>query len=160
MSTTLLAVQVDLPAQDVAAATAAFAFMRAYGSIWGVAIPSASFNSRFAAEAYRITDERTRQQLNSGRAYRFVTASILGSLDSQSCNQVVGVFTQTLKTIWLVSIAFSGAALLLVFVEKEVVLRTDLQTEYGLKIPTKGGTSRRRQMARPVVLLLGKQAQY
>ena len=62
MSTTLLAVQVDLPAQDVAAATAAFAFMRAYGFIWGVAIPSASFNSRFAAEAYRITDERTRQQ--------------------------------------------------------------------------------------------------
>lgn len=132
MSTNLPAVQADLPEKDVAAATAAFAFMRAYGSIWGVSIPAAVFNSRFTAQAYRITDAAVREQLSYGRAYSFVTASLLQSFAPDTRNQVIGVFTTALRTSWLVSIAFAAVAFLLVLAEKEIVLRTELETEYGL----------------------------
>lgn len=133
MSTNLPAVQADLPERDVAAATAAFAFMRAYGSIWGVAIPAAIFNARFAAEAHRIADDSVRGLLSNGRAYSFVTAKLLDGFAPVTRDQVVEVFTLALRTTWLVSIAFSALAFLLVFVEKEIVLRTELETEFGLQ---------------------------
>lgn len=70
------------------------------------------------------------------RAYSFVNAKLLDSFDVQSRNEVIDVFTQALKLTWLVSIAFSALAFLLVFGEREIGLGTDLQTEYGLQDPT------------------------
>ncbi|KXJ85211.1 major facilitator superfamily domain-containing protein [Microdochium bolleyi] len=141
MSTNLPAVQADLPEEQVAAATAAFSFMRAYGSIWGVAIPAAVFNARFAVEAYRITDEAVRNQLSDGEAYSYVTAALIGSFSPETRDQVVDVFTRALKVTWLASIAPAALGFALVFMEKEVVLRTELDTKFGLEDGQKAGGS-------------------
>ncbi|KAH7038396.1 uncharacterized protein B0I36DRAFT_359970 [Microdochium trichocladiopsis] len=66
--------------------------------IIGVAIPTAVFNTRFAIEAYRITDEA------------------------------------------LASITPAAVGFALVFMEKEVVLRTELDTKFGLEDGQKGGS--------------------
>ncbi|KAH7024902.1 major facilitator superfamily domain-containing protein [Microdochium trichocladiopsis] len=140
MSTNLPAVQADLPEEQVAAATAAFSFMRAYGSIWGVAIPAAVFNARFAVEAYRITDEAVRDRLSDGEAYSYVTAALIGTFTPETRDQVVDVFTRALKVTWLASIAPAALGFALVFMEKEVVLRTELDTKFGLEDGQKGGS--------------------
>lgn len=142
MSTNLPAVQADLPEEQVAAATAAFSFMRAYGSIWGVAIPAAVFNSRFAIESYRITDDAVRALLSDGKAYSYVTAKVLQGFAPETRDQVIDVFTRTLKYTWLASLAPAVIGLLLVFIEKEIVLRTELDTAYGLEQPGKTSSDR------------------
>lgn len=132
MSTNLTGVQVDLPEKDVAAATAAFVFMRSYGGIFGVSIPAAIFNARFAEVSYLITDTAVRGQLSNGEAYAFTTAALVDSFSPETQRQVREVFSMALRRSWLVSIAFAGIGLLLVFVEKEIPLRTTLETEFGL----------------------------
>ncbi|KAJ3577152.1 hypothetical protein NPX13_g3415 [Xylaria arbuscula] len=61
----------DLPDSDTTAATAAFVFMRAYGSTWGVSIPAAIFNAQFAKLSRRIGDADIQVQLSGGNAYSF-----------------------------------------------------------------------------------------
>lgn len=92
MSTNLTGVQVDLPEKDVAAATAAFVFMRSYGGIFGVSIPAAIFNARFAEKSYLITDPAVRQQLGNGEAYAFTTVALVGSFAPETQQQVREVF--------------------------------------------------------------------
>ncbi|KAH8178515.1 major facilitator superfamily protein [Sarocladium implicatum] len=132
MSTNLPAVQAELPEEQVAAATAAFSFMRAYGSIWGVAIPAAVFNARFADESHLITDEAVRQQLSDGKAYSYVTAALIARFSPETQAQVIEVFTRALKVTWLACLAPALLGLGLVLVEKEIVLRTDLATDFGM----------------------------
>jgi hypothetical protein len=45
----------------------------------------------------------------------------------------VNVFTGALRTVWLIGIAFAGLGFLLVFVEKEIELRKELNTEFGME---------------------------
>jgi hypothetical protein len=45
----------------------------------------------------------------------------------------VEVFTGALRQVWLIGIAFAGIGLLIVFVEKEVELRNELNTEFGME---------------------------
>lgn len=48
------------------------------------------------------------------------------------------MLTHARRTVWLVSITFAAVWLLLVFIEKETVLRTGLETEFGLQDDKKG----------------------
>ncbi|KAI1868051.1 uncharacterized protein JN550_006539 [Neoarthrinium moseri] len=132
MSTNLAAVQADLSEELTAASAAAFAFMRAYGSILGVAIPAAVFNSLFTTESYRIANESVRAELSGDRAYSFVTATLVNGLAPDTRDQVIDVFTRGLKVAWLASIAPAVLGFLIVFAEKEIVLRTELDIKYGL----------------------------
>ncbi|MCJ1384553.1 hypothetical protein MMC17_007670 [Xylographa soralifera] len=132
LNTLLPAFQAPIPESDQAAATAAWAFIRSFGNIWGVAIPAAIFNSRCNALAYRITDPGAQAALATGQAYEHATAAFVGSFAGDVRQQIISVYTDSLKTVWQVAIAFSGLAFLLVFLEKEVPLRTELDTEYGL----------------------------
>ncbi|MCJ1394423.1 hypothetical protein MMC18_007301 [Xylographa bjoerkii] len=132
LNTLLPAFQAPLPESDQAAATAAWAFIRSFGSIWGVAIPGAIFNSRCNALASRITDPSAHAALATGQAYEHATAAFVGSFSGDVQQQIIGVYTDSLKTVWQVAVAFSGLAFLLVFLEREVPLRTELDTEYGL----------------------------
>ncbi|KAI1746686.1 major facilitator superfamily domain-containing protein [Xylaria castorea] len=118
-STTLRAVQADLPESDAAAATAAFAFMRAYGFIWGVSIPAAIFNAQFTAQSWRIGDQSAREQLAGGNAYSYASAAYIRSFDERYRSQIKNVYTLI--------------GLILSLLEKELVLRTELDTEFGLE---------------------------
>ena len=135
MTSNLPAVQADLPDSDAAVSAAAFNFMRSYGAIWGVSVPAAIFNARCSAEAWRISDPDLRARLSGGSAYGFVTSSSRQSLDlsPQVQSEVVDVYTRSLRLTWQVSLVFALLGFLLVFCEKEILLRKTLVTEYGLK---------------------------
>ncbi|KAF8856697.1 MFS general substrate transporter [Acephala macrosclerotiorum] len=129
----LPAIQAGLSETDTAAATAFFGFIRSFGIIWGVTIPAAIFNNRFDALAGRIQDADVRAELTHGKAYEHASKQFLNTLSAQTRTQVVSVYSDALKRAWQVSIVFAGVAFLAVFLERQVKMRTTLETEYGLK---------------------------
>lgn len=138
----LPAVQADLSDADAALSTAAYDFMRAYGAIWGVSVPAAIFNSRSSIESWRVSDPAVRSILSSGSAYEFVTLANgrSSSLTPEVLDEVSGVFSRAMRLTWLVGLAFCFMGFLLVFIEKDIVLRGTLETEFGME-DKKGETS-------------------
>lgn len=141
LTTTLAAVQVDLPESDQGAATATWAFVRSYGAIWGISIPAAIFNTQFGRLAHRISDPGVRAHFAQGAAYSTVSKEYISSLSPQVESEVIGVYSDSLRLVWQVAIAFAGVSFLLVFLEKEIKLRDELETEYGIKEPEKAAAA-------------------
>ncbi|KAB8209605.1 major facilitator superfamily domain-containing protein [Aspergillus parasiticus] len=135
---TLPAMQAPLDESLVAVTTGVWSFARGFGSVWGVTIPSAIYNNECRKNARSITDPAIAHYLTGGRAYEYSTKEFLDSIqDPASREQVVQVFQKSLRTVWLVAIAFAGLGLLVTLVEKEVKLRDKLNTKFGLD--EKGG---------------------
>lgn len=132
LNTLLPAAQAPLMESDQAAATATWSFIRSFGNIWGVAIPAAIFNNKFGKLSYRIESAELRQQLTGGHAYEYASASFVTAAPEPIRGQIIGVYTDALKLVWQISIVFSGIAFLFIFLEKQIKLRTELDTEYGL----------------------------
>jgi MFS family permease len=132
---TLPAIQAPLAEEDVAAATATSGFLRAFGFIWGAAIPSAVFNSRFDSLLWQISDPAVRTQVAHGGAYEHGTRAFLSLLDEapQLQAEVLGVYAAAMKQVWQVYIAFGAITVPLALAIPEVALRTRLETKYGLK---------------------------
>ncbi|CAI7591937.1 unnamed protein product [Penicillium palitans] len=137
LTTTLSAVQVDLKEKDVGLATATWAFIRSYGAIWGISIPAAIFNTQFGRLAHRISDPAVAAQLANGEAYSHVSATFIRSLEPRVRDEVVSVYSDTLKLVWQVSLAFAALGFIVIWFEKQIELRTDLETEYGIQDPKK-----------------------
>ena len=137
MSALLPAVQAGLPESDMATATATFQFVRAYGAIWGFAIPSAIFNSQFSNLAGRINDANVRELLDGGGAYSHVSRDFINSFEPLVKGQIISVYKDSLKVVWQVALGISCFSFLIVFLEREIKLRTELDTEFGLKKDTK-----------------------
>ena len=72
------------------------------------------------------------KQLIGGQAYEHATAVFLRGLSSETREQFKEVLTESLKRTWYVAIAFSTLGFLLVIIEKEIPLRQELETEYGM----------------------------
>lgn len=132
ITTILPAAQAALPTSDAVPASALWAYLRSFGSIWGIAIPAAIFNSRFAQLSDTITDEGARNVLGGGNAYSHVSSTYVSSLPEKVRGQVVHVYNDALRLVWYVCLAFSAFALLITLLEKEVVMRTTLD------VPQKG----------------------
>lgn len=128
MSTTLPAAHAALPEADSVAASALWAYLRVFGCVWGISVPAAIFNSRFAAESYRISDAVLRDALGGGNAYARVSGSFVASLPLVLREQVRAVYTDALKVVWYVSLGLSVVMFGLVFLEREIVMRTTLET--------------------------------
>ncbi|KGO53496.1 hypothetical protein PEX2_061040 [Penicillium expansum] len=109
-----------------------------YGAIWGIAIPAAIFNTEFARLSGRISDPAVSAQLAGGEAYSHVSSTFIKSLAPQVQREVVSVYTDTLKLVWYVSLAFAALGFIITFFEKEMTLRTELETEYGIKDEKEG----------------------
>lgn len=133
LNTLLPAAQACLPESDQAATTAAWSFTRSFGAIWGVAIPAAIFNNRFSQLSYRIADPAVRDMLSHGRAYQYASSAFVKSFGEPVTRALVGVYSDALKRVWQISTVFAGIAFILSVFEQEVVLRTELETEYGLE---------------------------
>ncbi|KAJ5093510.1 hypothetical protein N7456_009371 [Penicillium angulare] len=135
LTATLPAVQAPLPESDVAIATACWAFVRSFGSIWGAAIPSAIFNSKIDSLLHKISNPEVRELLKHGGAYEHATASFMKSFDSDLAtkNELIEIYTAGLKQAWQVLIAFTVIAVPLALLIKEIPLRKELVTEFGLK---------------------------
>ncbi|ORY17100.1 MFS general substrate transporter-like protein [Clohesyomyces aquaticus] len=134
VSVLLPAIQAPLSQKDVATATGTFAFVRSFGIVWAVTVPATIFNHRLAQLANaRISDLDVRIALSGGGGYERATKAFLGSLTGQVREEVVGVFTDTLKLIWEVAIGIAGLGFCLVAIEKQVSLEKGLDTEFGVK---------------------------
>lgn len=135
IGTLLAAAQAELPEADAATATGTWAVIRSFGTIWGITISAVVFNNRFARFATRISDTAIRELLSEGQAYEHATGSFVNSFRDQPVlrSQIVSVYSDSLKVVWQVAIGIAGLGFLLVFLEKEVMLRTELETEFGLK---------------------------
>ncbi|KAK0726902.1 major facilitator superfamily domain-containing protein [Lasiosphaeria miniovina] len=134
LSAMVPAIQAAHPQSRVAAATSTWNFYRSFGAIWGITIPAAVFNSRMAAEVQaRVSDPRVRALIGSGDAYARVSSAFISSLPEPVQSQVVDAYRETLRLVWIVCLAFSVLALLLVFAEPEIPLKETLVSDYQLE---------------------------
>ncbi|KAK1594658.1 major facilitator superfamily transporter [Colletotrichum navitas] len=133
LNTLLPALQATLPESDVAAATGTWAFLRSFGNVWGIAIPVTVFNDRFLRLAGDITDDKIRSEFSGGHAYELGTREVLSRLDPVTQSQVISVYVRSLQVVWIVAAAFAGIGFLSSLFEKEIQLRTKLDTKYGMQ---------------------------
>ncbi|OAA61081.1 Major Facilitator Superfamily protein [Niveomyces insectorum RCEF 264] len=123
--TLLPAVMASLAERDTAQATGTWAFMRTFGMTWGTAISGTIFNNRAdqLARAGAVADAAVAAQLVGGNAYQHATAAFLDALPAATRAQV--------------AIGFAAVAFVLVAVIKEVPLRKELESEFGMVEKTK-----------------------
>lgn len=134
-TSTLPAILAALPESEVATATATWAFLRSFGSIWGTAIPSAVFNSSVNPLLYTVPDEAARAWLKDGGAYQHAAREFLRTVrDTPVWPGVLNVYIDALRVVWYVSIAFAGIGVPLAFFIKGLHLREEVNTEFGMEI--------------------------
>lgn len=134
LDTLLPAFQAGVEESDSAAAAASWSFVRSFGNIWGVAIPGAILNAYSRQYAAEVVDDATaRERLQNGDAYASATRDFVLSFEEPTQSQIIDVFTRALSKVFLIGIAFPALALVLSLIEREVKLRTTLETEFGLE---------------------------
>ncbi|KAI1381215.1 major facilitator superfamily MFS_1 [Hypoxylon crocopeplum] len=126
-----------LPEKVVATATSTFAFVRAFGLVWGVTMSSIIFNGQVQQNLYLVEDTNLQQLLADGRAYTFASGSedsqlSITTLSDKDRGQVVNVYKEALSVVWLVFVAITGLGFLFTSLLKHIELRKDRQTEFGL----------------------------
>jgi MFS family permease len=133
LTTMLPPVQAANPPKDVAAVTSTWAFMRALGNVWGIAIPAAIFNNQMSSRVNSISDPNTRGLLSGGDAYTRVSAAFIRSLPPNVQTEVISAYQGSLRVVWEVCLAFNVLGFLLIFLEKEIKLRTTVMSDHKLK---------------------------
>lgn len=133
-STLLPAIMAGLPEADVAASAAVYSFIRTFGFVWGVTMPSIIFNAIVNKNLDLISSDALRDQLRNGAAYSFASHvhGVRNELESERWNEIIMVYTKGLNVIWWVALGISIAALVGVAGEKDLELRNELETEYGI----------------------------
>lgn len=133
LPTLLPAVLASLPEKDVASTTGMYSFLRSFGYVWGITIPSIMFKNRFDAVSYQISDPAVRSALGGGRASELSTGAFVQALLQPVKSQVLDAHLETLKAGWYGVMAFGATALIAVAVEKHVPLRTELGSKYEME---------------------------
>lgn len=131
--TLLPAIQSALPESDVATATATYSFFRSFGFIWGVTIPSLILDSHINNGLSSVDDANVRDQLAGGGAYQFAANGGVQALPDGVRQQVTDLYAGTFSITWLAALSFSLLGFLLVFVEKHIEMRKELDTEFGIE---------------------------
>lgn len=127
----------SLPTSEVATGTATWTFMRSFGSIWGIAIPSAIMNDRVNS----LVKDRLSNlpliaaQLLNGGAYQKATAKFVSSLAPTPVvrETVIGIYVDALKIVWYGSIAFAVIGLPICLGVQSLDLSNELETEFGME---------------------------
>ncbi|KAJ8132331.1 hypothetical protein O1611_g1291 [Lasiodiplodia mahajangana] len=123
---------------DVAVATGTYSFVRSLGLVWGVTISSIAFNGQINSHLDTITDPSVRLLLADGAAYTYAAGTssngsgAIAALPEPTKTQVIEVYVNALRTVWLVFVGISGVGVLATFIEKHVELRTDNNSQFGL----------------------------
>jgi hypothetical protein len=112
-----------------------WAFLCGTGSLFGVAIPGTIFNVRFAQLLPTISSPEA-----NGQAYYRASATFTKKFGDQAKDEIINVFTQSLKSVWIVFAILAGVGFALTWFEKEHRMRKELNTAYGLK-PLKGSNT-------------------
>ncbi|KAI1505451.1 MFS general substrate transporter [Biscogniauxia marginata] len=145
MACLLPAIQTALPDSLNAASTGTFAFIRSVGTIWGVGIPAAIFNNRFDQLLPSLQDSQAQAALQNGQAYEKASKSFVDSFDPETSNVIVGLYEASIQRVFQLGIIFAGLGFLVSFMEKNLQMRTELETDdFGLADDEKdkGGENR------------------
>ena len=105
-----------------------------------------TYKLRFYTLLPSIGDAEIRLILVRGGTHEHATFVFITSPNSEPAlkRQVVNVYTASLKEVWQVSIAFAVVTIPLAIFIKEMELRTELKTEYGLENETEKNTDLRK----------------
>ena len=133
MTVMLPSILAALPESYVATATGAYSFIRSFGFVWGVTLPSIVFNGQINRYLDRISDPAVIAKLADGAAYGYASGGSIPKLPVNTRNEVIGVYVDALQTVWQVVVAFAGLGFFCVCIEKHIELRKELNTEYGFK---------------------------
>lgn len=130
----LPAIQAAHPQAHVSAVTSSWNFYRAFGGIWGIAIPSAIFNSQMSSRAADyITEPAVAAAVAGGDAYSHVSSVFISSLPQPVRGQVVSAYSDSLRIVWAVGLALAAVAVVAVFFEAEIPMQMELEaSEFGL----------------------------
>lgn len=129
----LPAIQAPLSEDDTAAATATWGFMQSFGFIWGAAIPSAIFNNHVDVLLCQIGNRRLIDIIGGGQGYQSASRTFIVSLTPELQEDVVELFTETLRFTWYFALIFVGLGLVLACCIPQVALREELESRYGLE---------------------------
>ncbi|KAF2713897.1 MFS general substrate transporter [Pleomassaria siparia CBS 279.74] len=135
VSTLLPAVQVELPDTTNGASAGSWAFLRGTGSLFGVAVPGAIFNVRFSQLLPTISNATAQRQLANGQAYQRTSPAFLDKFGQDVKKEIVHGFEESLRCVWIVFMVVVSIGFALTFLEKQVKMRKELNTAYGLKTP-------------------------
>ncbi|KAF4471819.1 multidrug transporter (major facilitator family) [Fusarium albosuccineum] len=141
LNTLLPAFQASADEIDQAAATGTWSFIRSFGIVWGVAIAGTVFNSYTKQYAHMIDNPVAREMLSSGDSYASATRAFVLQFEEPVQEQIRHVFMLALRKVYTISVAFGGTAFLLAIFEKDITLRKDLDTQYGLEEKATGEKS-------------------
>lgn len=117
---------------DVAVATATYSFVRSFGLVWGVTMASIVFNGLVNKNLASVGDPTIRAIMDDGAAYSYASGGLIPSLPSDTRKEVINLYVQALRAVWLVVAAISCLGFCCVFIEKQVELRKNHTTEFGL----------------------------
>ncbi|KAI4619079.1 hypothetical protein J4E83_006031 [Alternaria metachromatica] len=134
MGAMLPALLASLSDKDTAVATATWGFMRSFGVLWGVAIAGTTYTNRAAqlARSGAISDKMVAAQFMTGGAYAAAEVDFLDTLSAQVRAQVISVQSTALQRSWQVAIAFGGVGFIAAALLKQVPLRRENDTEFGM----------------------------
>lgn len=134
MGAMLPALLASLSDKDTAVATATWGFMRSFGVLWGVAIAGTTYTNRAAqlARSGAISDKIVAAQFMTGGAYAAAEVDFLDTLSAQTRAQVISVQSTALQRSWQVAIAFGGVGFIAAALLKQVPLRRENDTEFGM----------------------------
>ncbi|KAI9649222.1 hypothetical protein NHQ30_001790 [Ciborinia camelliae] len=133
LPTVLPAIMASLPDSDVATATGMYSFLRSFGFIWGITIPGIIFNAQFDRYSKFISDPAVRREMSGGLAYQSVSGTYIRSLEPIVQQEVLSVYREALKAVWIGAVAFGCTGLVAIGVEKHIPLRTVLDTQFGME---------------------------
>lgn len=131
--TLLPSIIAELPDSANGAAAGSWAFLRGTGSLFGVAVPGAIFNLRFGQLLSSISSEDARKQLDKGQAYQRASAEFVSKFGEKAEGEIIQVFTKSLKSVWIVFAVLAGIGFLFSLGERQVKMRRQLDTAFGLK---------------------------
>ncbi|KAI4664230.1 uncharacterized protein J4E79_003732 [Alternaria viburni] len=134
MGAMLPALLASLSDKDTAVATATWGFMRSFGVLWGVAIAGTTYTNRAAqlARSGAISDKMVAAQFMTGGAYAAAEVDFLDTLSAQVRAQVISVQSTALQRSWQVAIAFGGVGFIAAALLKQVPLRRENDTKFGM----------------------------
>ncbi|KAJ5656196.1 hypothetical protein N7507_008146 [Penicillium longicatenatum] len=131
----LPALLAPLTDRDTALATSTWAFMRSFGVMCGVAIAGTIYSNRasqLAGAGAIASDPAVAAQFMAGGAYAAADLHYLDSLSAQTRAEVIAVQASALQRSWQVAIAFGGVGVIAAAIMKQVALRKENETEFGM----------------------------
>jgi MFS family permease len=135
MAVLLPALLAPLTDRDTALATATWAFLRVFGIVWGVAVAGTIYTNRtaqLASQGAIASNATVAAQFAAGGAYGAASLEFIDSLSPATRAEVVAVQNSALQRSWQVAIGFAAVGFVAACVIKEIPLRKELDTDYGM----------------------------